>query len=167
MKLEIRRIARYYYLRFIRLQGSPHGLAKGAAVGAAIAITPTLPLHTVMIIGATLVFRINTIAALIASTVISNPLTFAGQYYLAWKIGDMLLPHRLSWERIQHVLATTKEAGIVEGFKILSHLSVDAMLVMQSGGLVLAIPTAIITYCLSYCLFEKIRKKRQEKHILK
>ncbi|RUM37652.1 MAG: DUF2062 domain-containing protein [Desulfobulbus sp.] len=167
MKLDFRRLTRLYYLRFIRLKGSPASLAKGAAVGAAIAITPTLPLHTVMIIGATLLFRVNTIAALIVAAVISNPLTFAAQYFLAWRIGDILLPHRLSWERLQQVLAVTREAGLVDGFKTLSHLSVDAMLVMMTGGIILAIPTAIITYYASYRLFDKIQKKRQEKHLLK
>ncbi|RUM38373.1 MAG: DUF2062 domain-containing protein [Desulfobulbus sp.] len=167
MKLDFRRLTRLYYLRFIRLKGSPASLAKGAAVGAAIAITPTLPLHTVMIIGATLLFRVNTIAALIVAAVISNPLTFAAQYFFAWRVGDILLPHRLSWERLQQVLAVTREAGLVDGFKTLSHLSVDAMLVMMTGGIILAIPTAIITYYASYRLFDKIQKKRQEKHLLK
>jgi len=167
MKWDIRRLVRLYYLRFIRLKGSPHSLAKGAAVGAAIAITPTLPLHTVMIIGATLLLRVNTIAALITSAIISNPLTFAAQYFLAWKVGDLILPHRLSWDRLQQVLAMTREAGLVDGFKTLSHLSVDAMLVMLTGGVILAIPTAIIAYYLSYSIFEKIQKRRQEKHLLK
>ncbi|RUM37082.1 MAG: DUF2062 domain-containing protein, partial [Desulfobulbus sp.] len=56
---------------------------------------------------------------------------------------------------------------LVDGFKTLSHLSVDAMLVMMTGGIILAIPTAIITYYASYRLFDKIQKKRQEKHLLK
>ncbi|MBW2328784.1 MAG: DUF2062 domain-containing protein, partial [Deltaproteobacteria bacterium] len=87
MRWDLRRLVRYYYLRFIRLQGSPHSLAMGAAVGAAIAVTPTLPLHTVTIIPITLLLRVNTIAALIAGTIVSNPLTFAAQYYVSWKIG--------------------------------------------------------------------------------
>ncbi len=166
MKLDVRRLARYYYLRVIRLQGSPQALAKATAVGAAIAITPTLPLHTIMIIGVTLILRMNTLAALLAATVISNPLTFVGQYYLAWKIGDIILPHRLSWTRIQQVLSTIQHEGLADGIKTLSHLSIDAMLVMFTGGFLLAIPTAIITYCLAYCLFDKIQKKRRQKHLL-
>ena len=166
MKWDPRRAVRYYYLRCIRLQGSPHSLAMGAAVGAAIAVTPTLPLHTIMIIPATLLLRINTIAALIAATIISNPLTFAAQYYLAWKIGDLLLPHRLTWERLQQVLALTKEAGFVEGTKILSHLSIDAILVMLTGGIILAVPLAVATYFFSYRFFDHLHTKRQQKHLL-
>ena len=166
MKFDLRRTIRYYYLRFIRLRGSPHSLALGAAVGAAIAITPTLPLHTVTIIPITLLLRVSTIAALIAGTVVSNPLTFAAQYYLAWKIGDIILPHRLTLERLQQVLAMVKEAGFVEGIKILSHLSVDALLVMLTGGFILAVPLGIATYFLSYRFFDHIQKKRRQKHLL-
>ena len=166
MKWDPRRAVRYYYLRCIRLQGSPYSLAMGAAVGAAIAVTPTLPLHTVIIIPTTLLLRVNTIAAMIAGTIISNPLTFAAQYYLSWKIGDLLLPGRLTWERLQQVLTLTKEAGFIEGTKILSHLSLDAMLVMLTGGVILAIPLGTATYFVSYHFFKHIRKKRQQKHLL-
>ncbi|HHL34074.1 MAG TPA: DUF2062 domain-containing protein, partial [Desulfobulbaceae bacterium] len=48
MKWDIRRTAKYYLVRLKRLQGSPHSLAMGAAIGAAVAITPTLPLHTII-----------------------------------------------------------------------------------------------------------------------
>jgi len=166
VKWDLHRIARYYYLRFIRLQGTPYSLAMGAALGAAIAVTPTLPLHTITIIPVTLLLRVNTIAAMIAGAVISNPLTFAAQYYLSWKIGDLILPGRLTWERLQEVLSLVKEAGIVEGLKILSHLSVDAILVMMTGGLILAVPLGIATYFISYRFFEHIQEKRQQKHLL-
>ena len=166
MKWSPRRTARYYYLRFIRLQGSPHSLALGSAIGAAIAITPTLPLHTVCIIGATLLFRANTIAALMVGTIISNPLTFAAQYYYSWKIGDMLLPGRISWERLQQMLSMVKEAGFVDGIKILSNLSMDAMLVLLMGGLILAIPLGIIVYLTAIRFFNRLEYKRQHRHIL-
>lgn len=166
MKWDLRRTIHYYYLRFIRLRGTPYSLAMGAAVGAAIAVTPTLPLHTVTIIPITLLLRVNTIAALIAGTVVSNPLTFAAQYYVSWKIGDMILPQRLTLERLQQVLAMIKEAGFVEGIKILSHLSVDALMVMLTGGFILAVPLGIATYFFSYLFFDHIQKKRRQKHLL-
>lgn len=166
VKWDLRRLARYYYLRFIRLRGTPHSLALGAAIGAAIAVTPTLPLHTVSIIPVTLLLRASTIAALIAGTVVSNPLTFAAQYYLSWKIGDMILPHRLTWERLQQVLEMVKEAGFMEGIKILSHMSMDALLVMLTGGIILAVPLGIVTYFISYRFFEHIQEKRRQKHLL-
>jgi uncharacterized protein (DUF2062 family) len=166
VKWSPRRTARYYYLRFIRLQGTPHSLALGSAIGAAIAITPTLPLHTVCIVGTTLLFRANTIAALMVGTLVSNPLTFAAQYYYSWKIGNMLLPGRISWERLQQMLAMVKEAGFVEGIKIVSSLSMEGMLVLLVGGLILAIPLGIVVYFAANHFFIRIEQKRHHKHVL-
>ncbi len=166
MKWAPKRATRYYYLRFIRLQGSPYSLAMGSALGAAIGITPTLPLHTVCIVAVTLLFRVNTIAALMVATVFSNPLTFVAQYYYSWKIGDMLLPGRLSWERLQTMLALVKEAGFIEGIKIISQLGVDAIIVLLLGGCVIGIPLGIAVYFFSIRLFTRLQEKRRRKHVL-
>lgn len=166
MKWDVRRTARYYWLRIKRLQGSPYSLAMGLALGASIAITPTLPLHTVMIVTATLLLRVNTIAALLIATVISNPLTFVFQYWLAWRIGDFFFPDRLSWIRLETVLTTLKEQSILDSLQTLSRLGMDAMLVLQTGGMILAVPLGIITYVISYNFFFKLRKKRLQKHLL-
>ena len=92
MKLEPRRTARYYYLRFIRLKGDPSVLARGVAVGTFIGITPTIPFHTVMALGLSFILRGSKVAALLATFLVSNPLTFFPQYYLSWQIGNWLLP---------------------------------------------------------------------------
>ncbi|CAK8723478.1 DUF2062 domain-containing protein [Candidatus Electrothrix laxa] len=166
VKLNLRRVSRYYYLRFIRLQDSPSSLAIGSALGASIAATPTLPLHTICIIGITLLLRVNTLAALMAGTIVSNPLTFAGQYYLSWKIGSILLPGRLGWEQLHGVLALVRESSFLEGIKIMGHLGFDAMLVLQTGGLVLAIPLGIITYLVTMRFFVHLQERKQQKHLL-
>ena len=74
------RTTRYFVLRFMRLRGSPYSLAMGTALGIFIGITPTIPLHTVAIIGITLLLRVSTLAGLIAGTVVCNPLTLVPQY---------------------------------------------------------------------------------------
>ncbi len=166
MKLNPRRASRYYYLRFLRLQGSPSSLAIGSALGASIAVTPTLPLHTICIISVTLLFRVNTLAALMAGTIISNPLTFAAQYYLSWKIGSILLPGRLDWDQLYEVVLLVRQSSILEGVTIMTHLGFDAMLVLQTGGLVLAIPLGIITYLVTIRFFIRLQQKKQQKHLL-
>ncbi len=166
MKWDLRRTARYYFLRLKRLQGSPNSLAMGLAIGASIAITPTLPLHTLMIIAITLLVRVNTVAALLIAAVISNPLTFILQYWLAWKIGDFFFPDRLSWIRLKTVLSMLMDQGIIDSLHTLSKLSMDAMLVLFTGGIILAIPLGILTYFISYNFFSKLRQKRQQKHLL-
>lgn len=138
----------------------------GTAIGIFIGVTPTMPLHTVAIIGLTLLFRASTIAALIAATAISNPLTFVPQYYLAWRVGDAMLPGRLSWEQLQGLLRVLSNTGFIDGLKAISHLSGDALLVMLTGGFILALPLAIASYFLSFRFFYKMREKRRKKHIL-
>ncbi len=166
MKWDIRRTAKYYFVRLKRLQGSPHSLAMGAAIGAAVGITPTLPLHTIIIVAVTIALRANTIAAIITATIISNPMTFFLQYWLAWRIGDCFFPGRLSWSRLKSMLDMLMHQGIVDSLHTLSQLGLDAALVLLTGGLVLAVPFGVVTYCLSYRFFEKIRQKRKEKHLL-
>jgi len=166
VKWDLRRTAKYYFFRLKRLQGTPYSLAMGSAIGAAVAITPTLPLHTIIIIGITLILRVNTIAAIIIATIISNPMTFIPQYWLAWRIGDCFFPDRLSWSRLKAMLDMLMHQGIFDSLHTLSQLSMDAALVLLSGGLVLAIPFGLVTYFLIYRFFEKIQQKRRDKHLL-
>ncbi len=166
MDFNPKRTLRYFSLRFKRLRGDPRSLAMGTAIGIFVGITPTMPLHTVSIIALTLLLRASTIAALIAATAISNPLTFVPQYYLAWKVGNVLLPGRLSWERLQGLMRILTNNGFIDGLKAISNLSGDALLVMLTGGLLLALPLAIASYFLSLRFFYKMREKRLKRHIL-
>jgi uncharacterized protein len=166
MGFNLQRTFRYYALRFKRLGGDPRSLAMGTAIGILIGLTPTFPLHTVAIIGTTLLMRANTIAALISATMVSNPLTMAFQYYICWKIGNFILPDRLSWTRLQEVLAIITNEGFLVSLKTISNLSIDALMVMMIGGILLAIPPTVISYYFSLRFFIKIREKRRQKHLL-
>jgi len=163
---DLRRTAKYYYLRLKRLQGNPRSLALGAAIGAAIAITPTLPLHTLIIIPTTLILRVNTIAAMLAGMIVSNPLTFVPQYWLAWWLGNFFFPDRLTWTRLKSVLNTIQNEGLIDSLHTLSMLSMDALLVLLSGGLILAVIFGFTTYFVSYNFFYQLQQKRQQKHLL-
>lgn len=166
MEIKPQRTFRYYFLRLKRLGGDPKSLAMGTAIGIFIGLTPTIPLHTVAIIGATLLMRVNTIAAIIAAAMVSNPLTFVPQYYLAWKIGDFILPGRLTWARLHEVLNIVINESFFDSLKTISNLSVDAFLVMMIGGILLALPPALISYYFALRFFIKIREKRRRKHLL-
>ncbi len=164
--MSLKRTARFYLIRFKRLQGSNRSLAMGSAIGAAVGVTPTLPLHNVLILGITLPLRVNPIAGILAANVVSNPLTFVPQYYLAWKIGDFFLPGRLSWEKILSTLNLIKTEGIMDSLHVLRAMGWDALLVMLTGGLTLAVPTGVLTYVLVFRFFARVREKRRQKHLL-
>jgi hypothetical protein len=162
------RTAKYYYLKFLRLQGDPHSLALGVAIGLFVGTTPTIPLHSALIIILAWILRGNILAALIAATAISNPLTWLPQYYLCWRLGSWLLPRRLSWERIQGLLGLfASDASFSQNLALLGQLGLEAVAVMLVGGVLLAIPFTCAGYLLSFKFFRALRKKRQEKHILK
>jgi uncharacterized protein (DUF2062 family) len=55
---------------------------------------------------------------------------------------------------------------MLENLHIIQQLGWDAILVMLSGGLVLAVPGGIFTYVAVYRLTEKFQEKRRSKHLL-
>jgi len=162
-----KRLARLYYLKVLRLQGDPHSLALGVAIGLFVGITPTLPLHTILIVSLAGLLRGNILAGLLASLAISNPLTLLPQYYFAWRIGDLLLPGRLSWQRISDLLnRLTSGANFMDCFSAACGLGLDAIAVMLLGGILMAIPLGAAGYFLSYRFFRAVQEKRRTKHIL-
>jgi len=102
MKFE--RLTRYYYLRFTRLKGNPKSLAMGTAIGVFIGISPTIPLHTVLILGITIATRTSTIAGIISSWVVCNPLTYIPIYYFSMLLGNLVTPYELNWQRIKTLI---------------------------------------------------------------
>lgn len=164
MKIAPHRTIRYYRLRFVRLQGAPEVLARGVALGTFIGITPTIPLHTISILLLAIMMRSSKIAALLASIVVSNPLTFFPQYYLSWRLGNWLLNANLSWERINKVTAVlASDGGFQASLAALGSLGGEALTVMLLGGAVLALPFSLAAYYMSLYFFVTIRNRRLKK----
>lgn len=165
--MKAKRAAKYYYFKFLRLQGDPHSLALGVAIGLFVGITPTIPLHTVLILILAWILRGNILAALLAATAISNPLTWLPQYYFSWRLGNWLLPGYLSWERIQSLLdLLASGASFKQSLVLLGQMGLEATAVMLLGGTLLAIPFTFAGYVLTFKFFRTMRHKRQAKHIL-
>jgi hypothetical protein len=61
----------------------------------------------------------------------------------------------------------TSGTGFKESLALLGQLGLEAVAVMLVGGVLLAIPFTCAGYILSFKFFRALRKKRQEKHILK
>ena len=159
---------RYFYLRFIRLQGDPRSIARGFAIGAFVGVTPTIPLHTILALTLALLCRGSKIAALLGTVVVSNPLTLLPQYYLSWKIGNRLIDTGVSWEKISAKLAGIfSGGGFIDSLSTLGHLSMKTIAAMVLGGSILALPIAALAYVAAYKFFVAVRKKYEEKHALK
>ncbi len=168
MKLAPRRTVRYYYLRFVRLRGEPSEIARGVGIGLFVGLTPTIPLHTVFILFLTLVSRSSKLAGLLASVVVSNPLTIPPTYYLSWRVGEGLTGTDISWATIKSVMELVlSDAGFVERLTAVMQLGREALVTLLLGGFVLALPFAVAGYFLSYRFFADLESKRRLKHILR
>ena len=168
MNFEPRRAARYYYLRFVRLKGHPSVLARGVAVGTFIGITPTIPFHTILALILAFILRGSKVAALLATFIVSNPITFLPQYYFSWKIGNWITPGKHSWNDVSILIDAIISGGeFGKTLAALGQIGMDSLIILLGGGIILALPFTLIFYYLSYILFRSIHKKRLEKKMLK
>lgn len=162
-----RRTGRFYYLKFMRLKGDPHSLALGFAIGVFLGILPAMPMQTILIIIATVITRSSSIAAILSSFLVCNPLTYVPQYYFSTMIGNALTPYDLTWARIKEVMELLMQyPGFVASLKLLGGLGYDAIIVLLVGGTVLALPFTIPSYFVALRFFVRIREQRRKKHLL-
>jgi len=87
----IKRVCRYFYYRFIRLQATPESLARGVALGLFISTTPTFGVQTFIALFLAAILRCSKLAAVVAaqlSNALTAPFIFLGTYYLGAVIMD-------------------------------------------------------------------------------
>ncbi|MEJ2058677.1 MAG: DUF2062 domain-containing protein [Desulfofustis sp.] len=165
--MNVQRTSKYFFLKLLRLKGSPHSIALGAGIGVFIGLTPTIPLHTVIILFLTLLTRTSFFAGLITSILVSNPLTYVPHYYLALLIGNLVTPFHLNWDRVKQVLdLVLADASFEARLKPLLSIGYEAVVVMLTGGITLSLPAAVITYYLCRSLVTTYRRRRRQKQIL-
>jgi hypothetical protein len=165
--MNLRRSIKYYHYRFRRLQGSPHALAGGTAIGVFIGLTPTVPFHTLLIVFLSFMTRTSAIAGIIISWVVSNPLTYLPIYYISTLVGNYLTPYELNLKIVQSGL---EQAIADDSFQnlltVLVSSGYEALIVLIAGGFCFALPFGILSYYLSLKFFTHIQKKRMNKHVL-
>jgi len=146
------------------LRGDPKILAGGTALGVLIGLTPTMPLHTVLIIGLTLLTRTSTIAGIVSSFLICNPLTYFPIYYFSLQVGNKITPYDINWSNVRDVLdLLVKSDKILHSIKILGNLGYETVVVMVAGGFVIALPCAVISYYCALYLFKNLNTKRSSR----
>ncbi len=172
--LRLPRLPRYYFLRVKRMKGDPEYLARSFAFGVFMGVLPLMPVQTIILVPLTILLRISTITAMLAGYVVSNPLTFAPQYYTSWKLGNIILPGWVTWEQIHTALQIILHPdpqlnmmqSILHGLGALSKLGFKAIAVMETGGTIIGLPIALASYFLALNFFLTVRKKRALKHRL-
>ena len=100
-RLTWKRRGRYFYLRFIRLQGNPDAIARGLSVGAFAGMFPIFGFQILLGIFLAACVRGNKLTAATA-TWISNPLTYLPLFAFNFRIGQWLLhAEEFDFEQLQ------------------------------------------------------------------
>lgn len=144
--MAFKRTLRYHWLKFRRLQDEPWKLAWGMALGVFVGFTPTVPFHTVAVLFLAPLLGISPIAAFVG-TQVCNPLTLPALYLAAFKVGNHLL----------HQGAPLRLPDSYSSFDLL-RLLWKGGLALQVGGLIIAIPPALLSYFLSMWVIKRYRR---------
>lgn len=150
-----KRWTRYWYLRVMRQKSTPRQLAAALALGVFIGALPIMPLQSVVVIALAFLFKINKLAAWLA-TCYSNALTMAPFYYFLFKVGNAVMPfHGLTLDVNKLEMTQLIESGW------------DLYIVMFAGGLIVGIPATILTYFVSLKAIRAYRRRRALKVLRK
>lgn len=148
---------RRLYRRVIRLQGSPHAIARGMAVGVFVAFVLPPGLQLFIAIPLALLLRGNVITAALG-TVATNLVTALPCYYFTCRVGEEVL-QRLGFdvallsnfrEQLAHALRRDPRALI--------HLVREVILCWVVGGLIVGIAAAVPAYYLTYLAAIEVRR---------
>ena len=169
-----KRTKKYILVNLKRMKGSSHEVALGLACGISVSFTPFLGLHALLAITLAWTLRGSMAAALIG-TLFGNPWTFPFIWYFTYEIGQLfilannhisaqyLLPN-LKHEMIilfllvKNIFLTTDYILIKENFSTLNFIPTMAL-----GSL----PLVVISWFLSYFIFESIISSYKKKLLKK
>jgi len=132
-----------------KLQGDPHHIAMGMALGVFVGVTPTFPFHTAIALFLAFVFRGSKPAAVIGVW-FGNPLTMPFFYLGSYMIGTFLLGYSTFFD-----IKDESITGLLE-------LGLDTTLALLTGGVILGIPPALGTYFIVRKSFDVIRARREK-----
>lgn len=138
---------RTFYHKVKSLQGDPHYVALGMAIGVFVGVTPTLPLHTAIALSLAFLFKASKPAAAIGVW-IGNPLTIPAFYYGSYKVGMLLLGHDAPLSGLQPSIHEMLKMGL------------DVTISMILGGALLGIIPAVAAYFVTFHLTRRIRLRR-------
>jgi len=151
IKTSQRRLSRYNFRVFIdrvkKLEGDPHFVAMGLAIGVFISITPTIPFHTVLAVSLAILLRGSKAAAALGVW-FSNPVTAPIFYWGSYKLGMFILGNRAPFD--------VKYESILE----LLDLGMDVTIAMIAGGIILGILPGIASYFITRKIITTIRLRK-------
>ena len=137
-------------VRTRQLEGNPHYIALGMAVGIFVSITPIIPLQTIVAIALAYLVRGSKSAAALG-TWLSNPLTIPVVYYANYKLGCMLLGYQKTLDSITF-----------DSFSQLMELGLEVTWAMIVGGVVIGAILGVAAYFITFRVFISIRRRARQ-----
>ena len=134
-------------VRMRQLEGNPHFIALGMAVGIFVSIMPIIPLQTIVAIALAFLVRGSKSAAALG-TWLSNPLTIPVVYYANYKLGCMLLGYQKTLDSIAF-----------DSFSQLMELGLEVTWAMIVGGVVVGAILGAAAYFITFRVFITIRRR--------
>ncbi len=148
--MNLREKIQHLITRFKQLNGDPHYVALGMAIGVFISVTPTIPFHTVIALALAFILRGSKAAAAIGVW-FSNPITIPLFYKGSYDVGISILGNSAPF--------STEYESILELLK----LGADVTIAMITGGVILGILPAIAAYFITRRIFIKLRLRKKSR----
>ena len=152
---------------FKELQGDPHYIATGMAIGVFISITPTIPFHTVIALALAFLLKGSKPAAAIGvwfCNPVTIPLFYVGSYIAGmWLLGESASDTGMI-KNLMYVLEGSSPLSEKWNalYEFMKHTPKIAF-AMILGGVVLGIVPGIITYFITKKIFTGIRSRKDKK----
>jgi uncharacterized protein (DUF2062 family) len=142
---------REFVKRVKKLEGDPHYIAMGMAIGVFVGITPTMPFHTVAAVALAFILRGSKAAAALGVW-FCNPITAPFFYLGSYKTGMFIFGNSAPFD--------IKYESVLE----LLELGMDVTIAMIAGGVILGILPGIAAYFLTRNIITRIRSRKTADH---
>jgi len=144
-----------------KLRGDPHHIAFGMAIGVFVAITPTIPFHTILAIALAILFKASKPAAMLGVWV-SNPLTIVFLYFACYKTGHFLFEDSIQVLESIKLLIDHLESDIefftkIQYFIEFIKTKIKIFMIMNVGGVILGLPSGLAAYYLTKKFITRLR----------
>ncbi len=147
-----KRLLRYFYIRFLRMQSSPGAIARGAAAGVFAGSFPLLGLQTIIGVAIATCIQGNKVVAA-ASTWISNPFTYVPLFALNFHIGRRLLG-------LSPITELPTSPADLEAWLSMGR---DVAAALMLGSLITGIVASVLGYYIGLAVALRVRKAREDR----
>lgn len=144
------RIIKRFYIRFLRIRGTPHAIALGMALGIFVGLTPLMGFHTVIAVLLASLFKCSKITAAIG-VFITNPVTAPMIYPLTYQLGAALtgFSEPAQWLKI------FEPDGVINLVKNSPMILVDLLV----GGAIIGLPLSLAAYHITHSAVLRARRR--------